>query len=322
MNELAEWLLEGQPWVQYRTRLDLLGQPEDAPQVFAARQAMMAHPQIQGLLAELAEWPWPILRNHKDASHPVHKLTFIADLGFKVGDPGIDQIVEHIMAHQAPEGPFQVLANISPRYGGTGEDQWVWMLCDAPLILYALLKFGLERDPRVQTALHCLAGLIRENGWPCAVAPEVGRFRGPGRKTDPCPYATLAMLKALSQTPQCRDGEDCRTGTETLLSLWTQRRERRPYMFAMGTDFAKLKAPMIWYDILHVLDTLTQFPWLRKDTRLQEMVAVLEEKADEEGRFACESVWRAWEGWEFAQKRVPCRWLTLLVQRIFKRIHV
>ena len=48
----------------------------------------------------------------------------------------------------------------------------------------------------------------------------------------------------------------------------------------MGTHFARLKAPLIWYDILHVLDVLTQFPWAWEDARLQEMVALVAEKAD------------------------------------------
>lgn len=316
MNELTAWLLEGPPWVQYRTRVDLLAQLEEDPEVQAARQAMLTHPQVQGLLGELAGWPGPPLKRHNDATHLLHKLTFIADLGLRAGDPDVDPIIDRILAHQSPEGAFQVRANIAPRYGGTGEDQWAWMLCDAPLVLYALLKFGLAAEPRVQAAAQHLVDLIRDNGWPCAVTPDLGKFRGPGRKADPCPYANLAALKALSQAPATRDGEACRTGAETLLSLWTQRRERRPYLFAMGTHFANLKAPLIWYDILHVTDVLTRFPWLRDDTRLQEMIEIVAAKADERGRFTPESIWRAWKGWGFGQKKTPSAWLTLLAQRM------
>jgi len=32
--------------------------------------------------------------------------------------------------------------------------------------------------------------------------------------------------------------------------LWEKRREQKHYLFAMGTDFNKLKAPLIWFDIL------------------------------------------------------------------------
>lgn len=319
MNELTMWLLEGPPWVQYRTRIDLLGQIEDDPEVQATRRAMLTHPQVQALLEELAGWPGPPLKRHNDATHPLHKLTFVADLGLRAGDPGVDPIIEHILAHQSPEGAFQVRVNIAPRYGGTGEDQWAWMLCDAPLVLYSLLKFGLAAEPRVQAAAQHLVDLIRDNGWPCAVTPDLRKFRGPGRKADPCPYANLVALKALSQVPALRDSDVCRTGAETLLSLWTQRRERRPYLFAMGTHFTNLKAPLIWYDILHVTDVLSQFPWLHEDVRLQEMVEIVAAKADEEGRFKAGSVWRAWKGWDFGQKKAPSSWLTLLSQRVLRR---
>lgn len=92
-----------------------------------------------------------------------------------------------------------MLVNVSSAYGGTGKDNLAWSLCDAPLVLYALLKFGLKEDPRVKAAVKHLAGLGTDYGWPCAVSPQLGKFRGPGRKSDPCPYATLISLKALAQ---------------------------------------------------------------------------------------------------------------------------
>ena len=321
MQQPIDWLLEGPPWVQYRTRCDLLNQPEDDPQVLAARGEMIAHPKIQELVSELAEWPGTVLKRHNDATHPIHKLALIADMGLRAGDPGVDLIIERILNLQAPEGPFQIVFNINPRYGGTGEDQLGWMLCDAPLLLYSLLKFGIqEKDQRIQGAFHYLTGLTRENGWPCAVSPNFGKFRGPGRKSDPCPYANLVMLKALSQLPESYADGILRSGTETLLSLWEQRKERRPYLFAMGTGFTRLKAPLIWYDILHVLDVLTQFPWGRSDKRVKEMVEIIRTKADEHGRFTPESVWKAWKGWDFGQKREPSRWISLVAHRMIKRI--
>jgi hypothetical protein len=65
---------------------------------------------------------------------------------------------------------------------------------------------------------------------------------------------------------------------------------------------------------------LTQFPWAREDARLQEMVALVAEKADVAGRFKPESIWMAWKGWDFGQKREPSRWLTLLVCRMLERV--
>lgn len=315
-----DWLLEGEPWIEYRTRLDLLGQSEKDPQVRSARTAMLASVRVQDLVSELSEWPGTILSNHKSAGHPIHKLTFLADLGLVANDSGMELIVARILEHQSAEGPFQVSMNIPVHFGGTGQDQWAWALCDAPLIVYALVKFGLGNEPVVQAAITYLTGLVRDNGWPCAVSKEMGKFRGPGRKDDPCPFANLAMLKALSETDEWRDSPACRIGAETLLRLWSESTTSHPYMFYAGTDFRKLKVPLVWYDLIHVLDVLSRFSWLKQDPRLLDMLGVMKSKVDQQGRFTPESVWTAWKDWEFGQKKEPSRWLTLLAWRIVERI--
>lgn len=320
MSIPIDWLLEGESWIEYRTRLDLLGQSERDSHVKSVRKSMLADTQVQNLLTELSGWPGTVISSHKSASQPFHRLTFIADLGLTVDDPGVDTIVAHILEHQSTEGPFQLPMNIPTHFGGTGQDQWAWALCDAPLIVYALAKFGLRNEPAVQAAIEYLSGLLRDNGWPCAVSKELGKFRGPGRKDDPCPFANLAMLKALSEIEGLRDSPACHTGADTLLDLWSESTTRHPYMFYMGTDFRKLKVPFVWYDIMHVLDVLSRFSWLKKDTRLLEMLGILKSKADRQGRFTLESIWTAWKDWEFGQKREQSRWLTLLAWRIIGRV--
>ncbi|MCJ7567729.1 MAG: hypothetical protein MUO58_09335 [Anaerolineales bacterium] len=315
-----DWLISGPPWVEYRSRVELNAEGESSPAVQSARARMIDHPQVQDILEELAAWPGPALKSHKSAGHLLHKLTFIADLGFRQGDPAVENVIERVFAIQSDDGPFQIMMNINPRYGGKGEDEWVWMLCDAPLTLYALVKFGLQDDSRIQTAAEHLSGLVRENGWPCAVSPKLGSFRGPGGKDDPCPYANLVMLKVLAEFDERQDSEETRRGVEAALTLWEKRRERHPYLFHMGTDFSKLKAPLIWYDILHVTDVLTRFPWARSDKRLLEMVGVIQVNADADGRFTPESIWTAWKGWDFGQKKEPSPWLTFLIWRMLKRM--
>ncbi len=315
----VEWLLQGEPWIEYRTRLDLLNQPENDPQVVTARKGMLADAKIQSLLTELMDWPGTVLNSHKSASQPFHKLEFIADLGLNINDPPVKKIVQRVMKHQSKQGPFQLPTNVPVHFGGSGKDEWAWALCDAPVLLYALIQMGLGEDKRVQTAIKHLDGLVRENGWPCAVSPELGKFRGPGRKDDPCPYATLVMLKVLAQIPELRESKSAKIGVETLLSLWDKSQEQHPYMFFMGTDFRKLKAPLFWYDILHVLDVLSHFKWVRKDKRFKAMLDVAVSKADNDGQFIPESIWTAWKDWDFGQKKVPSKGLTFYVQRILKR---
>jgi len=250
----------------------------------------------------------------------MHKLNFAADLGLRAGDPVMDVVIEQVMAHPAPEGPFALLSNYPTVFGGSGKDEWLWALCDAPNLVYALVKFGVGDHPLVAKAVDHLASLARQNGFPCAASPLLGRFRGPGKKDDPCPYANLVMLKLLGQTDQWRASEAAAAGVDAILFLWQQRAERAAYLFKMGTDFCKLKAPLVWYDLLHVLDVLSLFPSWKDDPRLRDMLQILTTKADADGRFTPESIWTTWKDWEFGQKKAPSYFITLVAHRIIQRM--
>jgi hypothetical protein len=314
------WLLEsGEPWTRYRTLADLLDCPEDAAEVKAARAEMLAHPRVQELIAEAATWPGYALKRHDDAKHSLYKWSTLADFGVQASDPGVNAAIEAVVAHRSPEGAFQSLVNIPQTFGGTGEDTWTWVLCDAPTLLYALLALGLGDDERVQRAVAHLTGLVDENGWRCVGAPELGRFRGPGCKADPCPIANVYALKALSQAPELLDSHATRIGAEMLLWHWEHQTERKVYMFGIGTDFRKLKYPFVWYDILHVVDVLSRFPFVHADPRFREMGKTITDQADGEERYTAGSMYRAWKGWSFADKRHPSPWLTFLALRVQRR---
>ena len=329
-TDVIQWLLESdEPWTSYRTLVDLLDRSEDDPEVQAARAEMLAHLQVQALIAEAATWPVYALQRHNDASHPIYKFSTLSDFGVRANDPGMAAGIEAVLAHQSPEGAFQSLVNIPKRFGGTGEDMWTWMLCDAPTLLYALLAFGLGKDERVQRAVDHLVGLVDDNGWRCVAAPELGKFRGPGRKADPCPIVNVYALKALAQAssqgsargvPELLDSPATRTGAEMLLWHWEHQGERKIFMFGIGTDFRKLKYPFVWYDILHVVDVLSRFSFVHADPRFQEMVETITAQADENGRYTASSMYKAWKGWSFADKKNPSPWLTFLVLRVIKRL--
>jgi len=146
-------------------------------------------------------------------------------------------------------------------------------------------------------AVEYLAKLVRDNSWPCAASPELGSFRGPGRKEDPCPYATLItliMTKLLLEIPEFRKSSNISLGVESLLPLWERRIDYHPYIFYMGTDFSKLKCPEVWFDILHVLDVVSRSSTKVNDHRINEMIEIVESKRTSSGRFIPESV--GWPG--------------------------
>ena len=319
-NDPIPWLLESdEPWTRYRTLVDLVGCSEDDARVQAARAEMVAHRQIQVLVTETAGWPGYTLKRHNDAKHPIYKFSTLADFGLCRGDPGMAPAIDLVMAHQADDGPFQTPVNIPKAFGGTGEDVWTWIACDAPTLVYALLAFGMAGDERVQRAVEHIVGSVDDNGWRCKAAPELGGFKGPGSRDDPCPIVNVYALKVLSQIPELLDGPAAHAGAETLLGHWEHQRERKMYLFGIGTDFRKLKYPFVWYDIIHVTDVLSRFPFVRADARFREMVRVLANQADMSGCYTATSMYKAWKGWSFADKKAPSPWLTFLALRVQKR---
>ena len=313
-NPPVDWLLErGDAWVQYQARRDLLSQPEADPDVQAARAAMLADPRVQALVETLQDWPGPPLTSHKKAGHHLHLLSFLAEIGLRAADPGLSPVVERALQRQSEEGAFQIAVQIRRAYGGDDQPKLSWALCDAPLVLWALCQLGVREDGRVSRAIDHLTAHLRDNGWPCAGAYS-DSFRGPGRKDDPCPYATLLALKALAACGMA-DAESAQTGVETLLWHWEIQAERKLYLFGIGTDFRKPKFPLVWYDILHVLDVLSRFPAARADPRYRAMLSELMGQADEAGRFTAASMYKDWAAWEFADKKNPSPAITLVAWR-------
>jgi len=50
VTDTLQWLLEsGEPWVRYRTLVDLLDRAEDDPEATTVRADMLAHPRVQAM---------------------------------------------------------------------------------------------------------------------------------------------------------------------------------------------------------------------------------------------------------------------------------
>lgn len=312
-----ELLSLSEPWLQYAIRINLLDQ--NADDLAALREEALLDSKIQRSLRIVADYHSTLVTNHKNPDLPIHKLLFLLDLGFDTDVPEIELAVAQLMDHRDKHGVYQSLTNIPKHFGGTGEDGFGWCLCDAPLLLLALIEAGVSYEKHIRQGVDYLVSLEKEQGFLCSVSEEFGTFRGPGRKDDCCPYATLVMLRLLSRIDGYRNSETAIRAIDALLDLWERSRERHPYMFYMGTDFRKLKAPAIWYDIVGVADCLSVFEYARADARFGEMVEIIRSKQDEDGLFTPQSVYQRSKGWDFGQKKTVSPYLSFLCLRILKR---
>jgi len=296
---------------------DLLGFNSQDEEYIKARNEAWKDPITVEIIKELKNWPGNTLKRHNDAKLLIHKLSFLADLGFTINDKRMKDIVGSILKNRSPEGVFQVMINIPKRFGGTGEDQYSWMLCDAPLLMYSLVRLGVDMK-QLERGLDYLFSLGADFGYPCGASPDLGRFNGPGKRGTLCPYANLLMAKLYSLFPEKHNDELCRFCIEAMLDHMDKRDKR--YLFGVGTDFNKLKFPFIWYDILHVADVLSHFDYALKDSRFLKLIDLIKEKEDENQLYIAESVWMAWKQIDSGQKKEPSLWITWVVNRIFRRI--
>ncbi len=308
-----------EPWLQYAIRLNLRG--ESREDLFDLKNEVLKDEKIQSYLSDITNFHNAIVRNHKDPDLSIHKLLFLLDIGLETDIPEIESAVKQIMSHKDKNGVYQSMTNIPSHYGGKGEDVFGWCLCDAPLLLMALLKAKIDYQQHIKQGVEHLTSLYKEQGFPCSVSEEHGTFRGPGRKDDCCPFATLIMVNLLSEIDEYRDSDIVKNGIEVILSLWENSLERHPYMFYMGTDFRKLKAPAMWYDVVSVADCLSKFAFVKTDSRFCEMIDLIKEKQGSDGMFIPESVYKKFKGWDFGQKKTISPYLSFLCIRLLKRLN-
>lgn len=308
-----------EPWLQYAIKLNLLNESKES--LATLKNEALKDNKIQAYLRDVSNFHSILVSNHKNPELPIHKLLFLLDIGFDMDVPEIENAVSQLMSHKDKYGIYQSLTNIPIHFGGTGKDIFGWCLCDAPLLLLALLKAKVDYQQHIKPGVDYLVALNRTQGFPCSVSEEFGTFRGPGRKDDCCPYATLIMLNLLSHIDEYKNSDIVTKGIDILFSLWENSLERHPYMFYMGTDFRKLKAPSIWYDIVSVTDCLSKFEYAKSDTRFLEMVGMIKAKQDENGLFTPESIYQKCKDWDFGQKKFVSPYLSFLCIRVLERVN-
>ncbi len=312
-EKLLEWLLAGEPWVAYRTLIDLLEMDDRDRAVAAAKRAVQQHSSVKRIFQGLNKdgyWGTP-----KDIHTwwPKKNTTFwvlpvLADFGFTVEDKRISRACEYVFSTQLEHGGF----------GWDPQNQA--FDCHSAIIAESMAKLGLVEDPRLRRTYDWLAKRQRlDGGFWCK---NTGQINGPREKEPSCAMATMFGLGALAQNDNFRNGNIAKRGVDFLFECWKNRGKMRyaGHDSQVGTDWAKLKYPFTDYKILKFLDVLSQFDYARQRLRESEMINVLLSKRDEIGRFTPESIHEAWSDFDFGQKEKPSRWLTFLALRIAKKV--
>jgi len=308
-----DWLLTREPFVQYRTLVDLFDRPEVDKEVVATRRVVSKHRLIRQILdkqnrdgywgtpRDIYTW-WP----KKDTTFWM--IGVLADLGFTREDRRIARACEYVFSTQLPSGGFGCAPPPRPYPCFTG------------ILTESLAKLGCGPDSRLNEAYEWLTSRQRlDGGFWCKTTGLPG---GPREEEPSCAFATLCVLGALAQNPELRNSTVARKSAAFLFECWDNRGKIKyaGHDSQIGKGWEKLKYPFTDYRILKYLDVLSQLEFARNDHRMMPIMSVLMAKQDEEGRSYPESIHRVWSDFDFGQKKAPSRWVTLLVYRIAKRV--
>ena len=148
MDAINFILSNGDTWLQYATRVHIL--EESKEDMADLKLQALSDPKIKAYLSDITDFHSILVSNHKNPDLPIHKLLFLLDIGFNADVPEIQTAVDKIMENKDSNGIYQSLINIPKHFGGSGEDLFGWCLCDAPLLLSALLKSGLDYKKHIK----------------------------------------------------------------------------------------------------------------------------------------------------------------------------
>ena len=186
--------------------------------------------------------------------------------------------------------------------------------CVSGVLLAVLCWFGMD-DPRVnRLAEHVALQQMADGGWNCRAMP------GNGGATHGSFHTTISALEGLLEYERFRKSRAAREaqarGREFLLAhrLFRSHRTGNIVKHAM----TRFSFPPRWhYDVLRGLDYCRECG-ARRDTRLEEGIALVQERRKDDGRWVLQNRYPGRTFFELENLGEPSRWNTLRALRVLR----
>ena len=317
------WLLEeDNPSVRYLALRELVGKPGRSPDVQKTRKAIMTEGIVPKILSRQnpdGSWAEPGKFYRNKYKGTVWQLIILANLGADGADPRIKKACEYIFHYSQDKesGGFSV------DYGVTvdgGTHSYV-IPCLTGNLVWSLIRLWHLGDERLRRAIDCLARYQRfddgegdrPTGWP------YDRFRMCYDKHS-CHMGAAKALKALAEIPPTERSPDVRRaieqGVEYFLKHHIYKKSHDPAKVSKP-GWTKLGFPLMYQDdVLEILEILARLKV--KDRRLEEAVALVERKRNQEGKWILENTFNGRFVADIEQKGKPSKWITLKALKVLK----
>ncbi|MFX1315779.1 MAG: nitrogen fixation protein NifH, partial [Promethearchaeota archaeon] len=249
--------------------------------------------------------------------------TFIvlAELNADGNDDRIKNACEYILKYSQDResGGFSIHGNVDD--GGVHEQV---IPCLTGNMIWALVRFGYFKDPRVQQGIEWILQYQRlddgidkaPKGWPYE------RFKNCwGKHT--CHMGVVKNLKALAEIPPDKRSDQINDfinrAAEYMLNHHIYKRSHDLNVIAKE-EWTQFGFPLMWkIDALEVLDILTKLGY--KDDRMQDAIDLVIAKQNENGRWLLEKTFNGRMQANVEQKSKESKWITLKAIKVLKEFH-
>jgi len=315
------WLLApdaANPGVRYFALRDLLGMPDEAPEVQEAQAAIMTMGPVPVILdGQEPEgfWVKPGSGYGPKYRGTIWQIILLAELGADPADERVQRGCEYVLMHSiASNGAFSIArppvpSGVIPCLNGN--------------LLHALLRLGYGNDPRVLAALEWQARAISGEGMRYLNSGTSGpNFACSANLRQPCGWGAGKVMKALTAVPPSRRtpllSRAIETGAQFLLSRDPALADY-PHTERVSSTWFKLGFPLsYWSDVLEITAVLVVLGYA-SDARLDNALRFILDKQDDQGRWKLENSLHGKMWADIEEKRQPSKWVTLRALRMLKQ---
>lgn len=302
--QTLNWLLEGPEWLKFAVRKQLLDQE---PDLCDSIKVNGVKELIQVIQSKDQGFDALIKGNVSYTKELYWYLFFLADIGFKVKELNVEEEFQKVLELEDDYHKFLISKEMKPDY-----------FCISSILLTAMARMSENVKERLRAHLKIIMDAQRlDGGWHCAKSRAIGQKQ---EESTSCVMDNLNILMLLAEYEEYLNEPKLKGAIDLFLEHWRKRDEKwRPYGFGIGSEFKKLRYPAFKYGILRVLDVLSMYPYAVKRLEFRDMLACVEQKA-ENGQYRAESVSKMFKEFDFGQRKEPSRWITFLINRIEKRV--
>lgn len=321
------WLLEpASPNVRYLALRDLLDYPIEDRELRTARETAYKEGPIASILAEMNEegyWAKPGAGYNPKYRSTVWSVIALSQLGATVDmDARIARACTYLLDHSLTAGgQFAMKGTPSSTID-----------CLQGNLCAALLDLGYA-DPRLDAALAWMARSVSGEGV-APVEDHQATIRYYAANCGPvfacgyndkqaCAWGAVKVMLAFSKLPKNQRtplieqaigiGVDFLLSTDPALARYPSRNNARP-----SPNWWKFGFPVFYItDVLQNVEALVKLGF-GKDARLNNALALIRDKQDEQGRWKLEYSYSGKSWGDFGVKNQPNKWVTLRALRVLK----